>query len=100
MDELKVLEGIIESLSEKSAPLCTKLWFKVLTWLFLVVASYFMYGFVREGGSLLIVILGSLFIGAFVAKNALDEQGFKAWSFMKEHIDKESVKKRIYEINT
>ena len=100
MYELKVLEATLDSLEAKPDPLCTKLWFKVFAWLLLVVASYFMYGFVRQGGSPLIVILASSFIGGFIAKNALDEQGFKAWSIMKKHIDQESVKKRISEINT
>ena len=54
-----------------------------------------MNAYMANGGKLLVVILCSSFIGAFVTKNLIDEQGFKIWLYMKNHIDHESVKKRI-----
>jgi len=101
MNELKLLKGFLSSFDETSTSVTSKPWFKVIgSCLYVALGLYALYYLIESEVSIYLVILLSFALGAVYTRIILDEYWYKVWSYMKLHVDRESVKKRIDEINT
>ena len=64
-------------------------------------SSMYLYkGFQSGDVSLIFLFLGAVLVGMAVSFVSIQQNGERAWGFVKKHIDKESVETRINELNT
>ncbi len=98
--EAKALEGLLEKLESDKQGLLMRSWFNPLFWFVCAIILLSSFSYYEQQNEPLILIASSIIVGILIGAISIAQNGEKSWPLLKKHINTDSVKSRINELNT
>ncbi len=98
--EAKVLKSIIEKVESKKQVLVMRAWFNPVLWFICAILFLISFQLYEHLNQPFVLVGVSALVGILIGSISILQNGEKAWPILKNHINMESLKERIDEINT